>query len=292
MYSQIGDAVGAMGKGQEIIPLQDERGFPIAQSLSSQSTQDLRRMESPDRERAPSRGSFTDSLGLKDKEKMDQRLRRASKRDSGILLPSSPLIAQLGQLGANHERSHSLPVMPPDNSAPTSAPLLTATLSEKAFDFERMEQNLARIEKMMDSNASQLRSLEHVQAANLERLTAALLSNAEMIKELGNGQERLGSACKELRKAVRDIHKEDRSERASLRSVGSMASVSSSAPLPPSTPLRNSTSIRDASPGERVKRGPRKLGQKVVGYVYAEAANGDGAQASVVPVVKTMEARA
>jgi hypothetical protein len=238
MYSQIGDAVGAMGKGQEIIPLQDERGF-VMQTAGG-------RTPTPEPDRAPSRAdSIADSLGAA--EKMSKNLRRRSKRDSGILLPSSPLINH-----ASHERSHSLPSIPPD---PGAQP-------DKSFDFERMEQNLARIERMMESNASQLRSLEHVQAANLERLTAALISNAEMIRELGGGQQKLGDACEELRKSVRD--REEKSERMSLMSIGS-GSVGSAGAC-----------------GHESKRGPRKIGRKVVGYIYADEPDGSGTK-TIVP---------
>jgi hypothetical protein len=228
MYSQIGDAVGAMGKGQEIIPLQDERGFLVQGTTG--------RTPTPEPDRAPSRtGSIADSINNRDK--LSRPLRRMSKRDSGILLPSSPLV--------NHERSHSLPATSPDPRAQV----------EKLFDFERMEQNLARIERLMESNASQLRSLEHVQAANLERLTVALVHNAEMIRELGTGQQKLGEACEGLRTAVRE--REEKSERVSLRSIGG-GSVGSG-------------SVENVGTcGHDVKRGPRKIGRAVVGYIYAD----------------------
>ncbi|KIW02010.1 uncharacterized protein PV09_06516 [Verruconis gallopava] len=235
MYSQIGDAVGAMGKGQEIIPLQDERGFLVQPANSNV------RAATPDQERAPSRaGSFAESLGPREKEVMARQLRRTSKRDSGILLPSSPLA------GPSHERSQSAPAMSPDAGG-----------NEKALDFERLEQNLAKIEKLMDANALQLRSLEHVQAANLERLTAALVSNAEMVRDLALGQQRLGVACEDLRKAMRE--REERSERMSVRSMASLGSVGSTAAC-----------------GHAVKRGPRKLGKAVVGYIYADEPDGPG----------------
>jgi hypothetical protein len=257
MYSQLGDAVGAMGKGQEIIPLQDDHGFPIVQPAIANAIRSQREA-SPELERAESRGSFTESLTTKEKEKMAKQLKRTSlKRDSAILLPSSPLINSIGS--SYHERSLSLPVLPPDAGGGPAGP----TAPERPFDFERMEQNLARIERLMDSNASQLRSLEHVQAANLERLTAALVSNADMIRELGSGQQRLGEACEELRKAVRD--RDERSERMSLRSVGSANSVGSAGQC-----------------SHDVKRGPRKIGRAVVGYVYADGANGERVK-TIVP---------
>jgi hypothetical protein len=244
--------------------LQDERGFPAVQTPQN-------RVE----ERSESRGSFTDSLGTKEKEKMAKQLRRTSKRDSGILLPSSPLINSIG----HHERSLSLPVLPPDNgSGSTSQP-------SNSFDFERMEQNLARIERLLDSNASQLRSLEHVQAANLERLTAALISNADMVRELGTGQLRLGEACEELRGAVREseernekrrlreekkerVEKREREARRELEEKKAREETSEKISL-------RSHSIGSACSHE-VKRGPRKLGKPVIGYVYADGANGEG----------------
>lgn len=258
MYSQLGDAVGAMGKSQEIIPLQDERGYPVVQHSLGPAPPG--RMGTPEFERAPSRGSFTDSLGQREKDKMAKQLKRTSKRDSGILLPSSPLINNMGT-SSHHERSLSLPVLSPDTggSGGTNA---TANITNP-FDFDRMEQNLSRIERFMDSNASQLRSLEHVQAANLERLTAALVSNADMIRELGLGQQRLGEACEELRRAVRE--REEKSERMSLRSVGSTNSIGSTAAC-----------------NHDVTRGPRKIGRAVVGYVYADGANGEGVK-TIVP---------
>jgi hypothetical protein len=262
MYSQLGDAVGAMGKGQEIIPLQDHRGFPVVHPATiSMGPSGREREVSPERERAESRGSFTESLGPREKEKMAKQLKRTSlKRDSAILLASSPLINSINH--SHHERSLSLPVLPPDTGPPTSS------VPDRSFDFDRMEQNLFRIERLMDSNASQLRSLEHVQAANLERLTAALVSNADMIRELGSGQQRLGEACEELRKAVRE--RDERSERISLRSA------------------ENANSIGSAGLGQcthDVKRGPRKIGRTVVGYVYAEGANGEGVK-TIVPAAE------
>lgn len=249
-----------MGKGQEIIPLQDERGWSVVQQ-SAQESRPRAREESPEFERAPSRGSFTDSLGQKEKDKMARSLKRSSKRDSGILLPSSPLINNL----SHHERSHSLPVLPPDGGG--GGPSAVSAPTNSSFDFERMEQNLARIERLMDANASQLRSLEHVQAANLERLTAALVSNADMIRELGAGQMRLGEACDELRRAVKD--RDEKAERMSLRSVESVGSSSNSM----------SACTHD------VKRGPRKIGRTVVGYVYADGPNGEGVR-TIVPAKK------
>ena len=259
MYSQLGDAVGAMGKGQEIIPLQDERGFPVVQQITQESRPRVRE-ESPDLDRAPSRGSFTDSLGQREKDKMARQLKRSSKRDSGILMPSSPLVNAVN----HHERSLSLPVMPPDaGGGPASASAIPSNTTS-SFDFERMEQNLARIERLMDVNASQLRSLEHVQAANLERLTAALISNADMIRELGTGQIRLGEACDELRRAVKD--RDEKAERMSLRSMDSMGSIGSGM----------------STCNHAVKKGPRKLGRAVVGYVYADGPDGEGVK-TIVP---------
>lgn len=263
MYSQLGDAVGAMGKGQEIIPLQDERGFPAVQTPRGRAEAE---------ERSESRMSFTDSLPPQEREKMAKLLRRSSKRDSGILLSSSPLINGIG----HHERSLSLPVLPPDSG--TAQPT-------NSFDPERMEQNLARIERLMDSNASQLRTLEHVQAANLERLTAALISNAEMVRELGSSQMRLGEACEELRRAAREGEernekrrlREEKKERIEKREREARRELEEKIAREEAD---ERTKLRSDSVGSvcshEVKRGPRKLGRPVIGYVYAAGANGEG----------------
>jgi hypothetical protein len=111
--------------------------------------------------------------------------RRRSKRDSGILLmsPFSEHFKNTEEVGKIEEK-------------------------EKSFDFERMERSLEKVENLMEQNAAQMRSLEHIQAANLERLTAALLQNAELVGGLARGQEGLVHACEELRGVV-DKREED-----------------------------------------------------------------------------------
>jgi len=248
MYSQIGDAVGTMGKGQEVIPIQDERGYVVAPAPGS-DVRERNRAESAALTFGEGNGNgngFTNGRS---------KLRRASKRDSGIMLPPSPLL---------HERSNSLPFF----ASPTSAPA--------NFNFERMEANLAKIEKLMERNASQLRSLEHVQAANLERLTSALVQNAEMIRELGIGQRVLGEACEELRLAAtaranerdREGKRERQREREKERDRERERQIQEEKIMERVT----FESLGSGSEGCacEVKKGPRKIGRTVVGYVYKE----------------------
>lgn len=175
-YTQLGDAVGTAGRGMEVLPLQDERGWNIGVAPLVGEKR---------------RPSSVESL-VEAKGRVHER--RWSKRDSGILLmsPFSEHFKNAGEVNRVQQ-------IPEDKS--------------RTFDFERMEKNLEKVEKMMEQNAQQMRSLEHIQAANLERLTAALLHNVEMVQELARGQEGLVHACEELRTVVDQREEADRARR-------------------------------------------------------------------------------
>lgn len=169
-YTQLGDAVGTAGRGMEVLPLQDEKGWII--DVAPSANESVAAEENVVQRRPSSVESLTEMKG-----------RRWSKRDSGILLMSP-----FSEHFKNAEEANKVQQIPEDNG--------------RTFDFERMEKNLEKMEKMMEQNVLQMRSLEHIQAANLERLTAALLHNVEMVQELARGQEGLVHACEELRTVV------------------------------------------------------------------------------------------
>ncbi|KAE9972075.1 hypothetical protein EG328_005248 [Venturia inaequalis] len=175
-YTQMGDAVGTSGRGRgmEVLPLQDEKGWGIG--VTPSPGVDIQR-----------RPSSVESL-------VEAKGRRWSKRDSGVLLMSP-----FSEHFKNTEEAIKAQQSTEDNV--------------KIFDFERMEKNLEKVEKMMEQNAQQMRSLEHIQAANLERLTAALLHNVEMVQELARGQEGLVHACEELRTVVDTREESDQARR-------------------------------------------------------------------------------
>jgi hypothetical protein len=169
----------------------------------------------------------------------------------------------------------------------------------KSFDFERMERSLEKMEKLMEQNAVQMRSLEHIQAANIERLTAALLQNAELVGELARGQEGLVHACEELRVIVDKREEDERKrkvmaekeeresklmaakaerERKSVSDREEMDKRSRSKEVENKHLTRSQSAMSTAthdtiatlSPcGHVVRRAPRKLGRQVVGYIYA-----------------------
>lgn len=183
-YTQLGDAIGIAGRGMEVLPLQDEKGWAVG--VAPSQIVKVAGDESVLQRREGSVENLAEGNGR-------ARERRRSKRDSGILL-MSPFSEHFKNL---EEASKSQGTE--DKS--------------KSFDFERMKMNLEKVEKMMDQNAQQMRSLEHIQAANLERLTTALLHNAEMVQELARGQEGLVHACEELRMAVATKDESDRVRR-------------------------------------------------------------------------------
>jgi hypothetical protein len=97
----------------------------------------------------------------------------------------------------------------------------------------RLEKNLDRIQTLLTQNATQIRSLELVQAANWERAVSMLMQNSEQIAELRRGQERLGGLYEDLRGAV-----------------------------------------INSGCGHDVRKAPRKIGRRIVGYVYEQQKEG------------------
>lgn len=174
-YTQLGDAVGTAGRGIEVLPLQDEKGWSVGVAPL------LSVMAPTEEGTIQRRPSSVESL-IETKGRLHER--RRSKRDSGIILMSP-----FSEHFKNAEEASRVQQIPEGNI-------------KTSFDFERMEKNLEKVEKMMEQNVQQMRSLEHVQAANLERLTVALLQNVEMVQELAKGQEGLVHACEELRSVV------------------------------------------------------------------------------------------
>jgi hypothetical protein len=123
------------------------------------------------------------------------------------------------------------------------------------LDIAKLERNLDRVSKLMETNASQISSLSSYQETTYDTLASALSSSLEQIKTLTQsqqrlvaGQQRLVDACDELRKAMRDRE---------VWSVGFSSNAS------------------NVSCGHEVHKPPRKVGRRVVGYVYGEeGANG------------------
>lgn len=126
------------------------------------------------------------------------------------------------------------------------------------LDIAKLERNLDRVTKLMETNASQISSLSSYQETTYDTLASALSSSLEQIKALTQsqqrlvaGQQRLLDACDELRKAMRD------------REVWAGGSVAFS------------SNASNVSCGHEVHKPPRKVGRRVVGYVYGEeGANG------------------
>jgi hypothetical protein len=183
-YSRLGDAEDTGGSCQGIIPLQDEKGWVVGPAK---------------RETSPAVRPETSPSPTTENEIRLQR--RRSKRDSGIMIMSPHLSTFNG-----HERRDSASNI--DASSQYFEPY-----QKPKFDFERMERNLDKVEKLMEQNAQQMRSLEHVQAANMERLTSALVQNAEMIRELAKGQGKLGDVVEELRGVFKEKEKSKEAEK-------------------------------------------------------------------------------
>jgi hypothetical protein len=265
-YTQLGDAVGTNGRGMEVLPLQDEKGWAVGQAPLSNDK--VAGDENAIQRRASSVESLADVKG-----KVNER--RRSKRDSGILL-LSPFSEQF----KNTEEETK--AQGPEEKT-------------KAFDFERMERNLEKVEKLMEQNAKQMKSLEHVQAANIERLTVALLQNAEMVQELAKGQQGMVRACEELRQVVHQreeaANQREKADRAKRmvdemedrerklmsdreeREKRSRSKETERQHLTRSQSVMSTAThdtIETLSPcGHVVRRAPRKLGRQVVGYIYA-----------------------
>lgn len=188
----------------QVLPLQDEKGWPIAPPSTLAASQSPAPSASPTR---PTTASRTPSIKGKEKKTVgfaDQ-------------LPS-----------------------------PT-APL----------DIAKLERNLDRVSKLMETNASQISSLSSYQETTYDTLASALSSSLEQIKTLTSsqqrlvqGQQRLVDACDELRRAMRER------EELWKGNVGFSSTAS------------------NVSCGHEVHKPPRKVGRRVVGYVYGEEQNG------------------
>jgi hypothetical protein len=249
-YSRVGDADCTGGRGQGIIPLQDEKGWVIGPIIQKGGI-------------SPPIPSETSPSPTADEVRWQ---RRRSKRDSGIML-MSPHLSTFN----SHDRRDSTSNI--ENSSQNLEPY-----QKPKFDFERMERNLDKVEKLMEQNAQQMRSLEHVQAANMERLTSALVQNVEMIRELAKGQGKLGDIVEELRSVVKKEEKTDgkrpgilkkkSSKAESLKNAKAANSVEISKPEIAKEPLLT-TSKKDEC-NHVVRRPPRKVGRTVVGYIYAD----------------------
>jgi uncharacterized coiled-coil protein SlyX len=122
--------------------------------------------------------------------------------------------------------------------------------SKSKFDFDRLEANLTRITQLLESTATKNAELEQrsaTQAQTIDKLTSALRQSAEQIQMQSESQRRLIEVCEELQKAAKD--REEQWER--MSTLGSTASVMSVC-------------------GHDVRRPPRKVGRKIIGYVYGD----------------------
>ena len=112
-------------------------------------------------------------------------------------------------------------------------------------DFDRLDKNLDRITRLVESSANKKSDLEQrarQQEDTIKSLTAVLQQSADQIKKLSGGQQKLTAACEELRKTIKE--REDRWEKMSVMSAA------------------------DSSCNHEVVRPPRKVGRRIVGYVY------------------------
>jgi hypothetical protein len=214
-YSQLGGTHASGVGGHEVIPLQDEKGWVIGPSPKTHEAAQLA---------TASPGVSSDTAEDRWKE------RRRSKRDSGIMLFSP----HLSTFGERRDSSHSLE---------------QAEQPRPKFDFERMERNLDKVERLMEQNARQMQSLEHVQAANMERLTGALVQNAEMVRVLVEGHAKLGDMVEEL---VRTVDAKGEQVKVSVSNGTKFASL-------------------EAGQTHGFRRPPKKIGKTIVGYVYADS---------------------
>jgi hypothetical protein len=253
-YSQLEEADATGKRWQGIIPLQDEKGWVVGPAK---------------RETSPAVRQETSPSPTTENESRWQR--RRSKRDSGIMI-MSPHLSNFN----SHERRDSASNI--DLSSQNLEPY-----QKPKFDFERMERNLDKVEKLMEQNAQQMRSLEHVQAANMERLTSALVQNAEMIRELAKGQGKLGDVVEELRSVFKEKEKSVKQSKGgstgskkegSVKSTKTVSLAGSTKPPDPPEPVAPVPEKIERKPV--VRRPPRKVGRTVVGYVYAEDENGNG----------------
>jgi hypothetical protein len=262
-FTRLGDADGTGGRWQGIIPLQDEKGRVIGPTK---------------RETSPA--VRQEVLPSPTTEAEIRWQRRRSKRDSGIMIMSPHLSNFNG-----HERRDSASNI--DAASQNLEPY-----QKPKFDFERMERNLDKVEKLMEQNAQQMRSLEHVQAANMERLTSALVQNVEMIRELAEGQGKLGVVVEELSSILKEKEKSEtriesglegekketsRKSKKTTSSSGSTKIASPAASTKSTKPPELITPTPEKIERKQiVRRPPRKVGRTVIGYVYAEDAKVGG----------------
>jgi hypothetical protein len=110
---------------------------------------------------------------------------------------------------------------------------------------------------MLETSASQIKALESAQETTYDTLASALETSIDQIQQLTLGQQKLVEACEELRKLVREKVEMWRGGVVGGLGWGSNAST--------------------ASCGHEVHKPPRKVGRKVVGYVY-EDMEGNGVE--------------
>lgn len=119
----------------------------------------------------------------------------------------------------------------------------------------KLTNHLESIGAMLETSASQIRALESAQETTHDTLTSALESCVRQIQQLTQGQQKLVEACEELRKVMKE-----REELWQEAGAGGLGWRSNASPV---------------SCGHEVHKPPRKVGRKVVGYVYGEM-EGDG----------------
>ncbi|KAF2431739.1 hypothetical protein EJ08DRAFT_696219 [Tothia fuscella] len=260
-YSQLGGAHATGVRGQEIIPIQDERGWVVGSAPPSS----LKGVVSPAPVAARTTSPETNTNAPITNNEDRWKERRRSKRDSGIML-LSPHLSTFNPSSAAHDRRDSTHSLEQLQALP---PL--ETNSKPNFNFERMERSLEKVEKLMEQNAQQMRALEHVQAANLERLTSALVQNVEMVRVLTEGQAKLGDMVEELIRCGSEKEERER-ERESVRIEESERERESVR----IEEVKRTKKVAFASLGLEagcshvVRRPPKKIGKTIVGYVYAD----------------------
>lgn len=131
-----------------------------------------------------------------------------------------------------------------------------ANTSAAIATLPKLTKHLDRIGVMLETSASQIKALESTQETTYDTLASALDTAIHQIQQLTLGQQKLVEACEELRKIVKDKEEVWRGGGVGGLSWASNAST--------------------ASCGHEVHRPPRKVGRKVVGYVYKEETERNG----------------
>jgi len=116
-------------------------------------------------------------------------------------------------------------------------------------DLTDLFQQISALHATMERNASSIRSLERSQSAQWDAALKQMRETSSQITDLRRGQDRLGAVCEELKVAVR-----------SGSVVGSAPSIMGSAP--------SEVSAISSLCQHEIRRPPRKVGRKIVGYVY------------------------